>query len=87
MSTTTRLYDRREILAAAASAAAAACLPFSSLATPALGAPARSERLADWSVDDQWGIVPRWDAIPCVPQHRDDARLALAHPVDRGFLA
>lgn len=86
MSTSTRRYDRREILAAAAGAAAVACVPFSSYATPALGAP-RFEPLADWSIDDQWGVVPRWEAIPSVPQHLDDARLAFAHPVDRAFLA
>lgn len=82
MSTSVRVYDRREILAAAAGAAAVACVPFSSFATPALGAP-----LADWAIDDQWGVVPRWDAIPCVPQHRGDERITLAHPVDRAFLA
>ena len=86
MSTTTRLFDRREILAAAASAAAVASLPLRSLATPALGAPEVREPLADWSIDDQWGVVPRWDAIPCVPQHRGYERIALAHPVDRVFL-
>jgi hypothetical protein len=86
MSATTRLYDRREVLAAAASAAAVLAVPFGSFATPVLGAPC-VEPLADWSIDDQWGVVPRWDAIPSVPQHRDDARLASAHPVDRAFLA
>jgi hypothetical protein len=86
MSTGARLYDRREILAAAAAAAAVWGLPFSSFATPALGKP-RLEPLADWSIDDQWGVVPRWDAIPCAPQHRDDARLASADPVDLAFLA
>lgn len=86
MSTSTRVYDRREILVAALGAATVACIPFGSLATPALGAP-RVEPLADWSIDDQWGVVPRWDAIPCVPQHRDDARVALVHPADRAFLA
>ncbi len=87
MSTTTRLSDRRELLAAAASAAAVVSLPLRSLATPALGAPAVREPLADWSIDDQWGVVPRWDSIPCVPQHRDDERVALLHPADRAFLA
>jgi hypothetical protein len=82
---TTRLYDRREILAAAAGAAAIACLPFPSLATPTLGADQR-EPLVDWSIDDQWGVVPRWDAIPSMPQHRDDARLAGVHPVDARFV-
>jgi hypothetical protein len=85
MSTTTRLYDRREILAAASAAAAVAGLPFRSFATPALGAP-RVEPLADWSIDDQWGVVPRWDAIPCVPQHRDDARVAGVQPADARFV-
>ena len=86
MSTTRRLYDRREILAGAAGAAVVASLPFGSLATPALGAP-RVEPLADWSIDDQWGVVPRWDAIPCVPRQSDDARLALAHAADLGLVA
>ena len=86
MSTATRLYDRRQVLAAAAAAAAVASVPFGSFATPALGAP-RVEPVADWSIDDQWGVVPRWDAIPSVPQHRDDARVALVHPVDRAFVA
>jgi hypothetical protein len=86
MSITTRLYDRRDILAAAASAVAIGALPLRSLATPALGAP-RVEPLADWSIDDQWGVVPRWEAIPYVTQHRDDARVALVHPADRAFLA
>jgi hypothetical protein len=87
MSNTTRLYDRREILAAAAASVAVGSLPLRSLATPVLGAPGPREPVMDWSIDDQWGVVPRWDAIPCVPQHRDDARLALAHPVDRALLA
>ena len=87
MSAQTNLYDRRQILAAAAGAAAVACLPFHSLATPALGAPELREPLADWSIDDQWGVVPRWDAIPCVPQQRDDTWLALAPPADRAFVA
>jgi hypothetical protein len=85
MSTTTRLFDRREILAAAAAAAAAAGLPFSSFATPTLGAPS-VEPLADWSIDDQWGVVPRWDSIPCVPRQSDDARLAALASCDAPFL-
>jgi hypothetical protein len=85
MSTNTKLYDRREVLALAAAGAAVACLPLRSFATPALGAP-RVEPLADWSIDDQWGVVPRWDAIPSVPRHRDDARVAAAHPADAAFV-
>ena len=85
MSSTTRLYDRREILAGAAGAAAIACLPFPSLATPTLGAE-RREPLADWSIDDQWGVVPRWDAIPCAAQHCENPALALVHPADAPFV-
>ena len=85
MSTATRLYDRRQVLAAAAAAAAVASAPFGSFATPALGAP-RVEPLADWSIDDQWGVVPRWDAISCVPQHQGDARVAGVHPADALFV-
>jgi hypothetical protein len=85
MSTSTRLYDRREILAAAAGAAAVACVPFSSLATPALRKP-RVEPLADWSIDDQWGVVPRWDAIPSVPQHRESFGHAQMHSADAPFV-
>jgi len=86
MSTTTRLYDRREILAAAAGAAAVAGLPLGSFVTPTLGAP-RVGPPADWSIDDQWGVVPRWDAIPSVPpRQNDDSRLASAD-VDVPFLA
>jgi len=86
MSTKTDLYDRREILAAAAAAAAGACLPFRSFATPALGAAPLREPLADWSIDDQWGVVPRWDAIPCVPQRGGDPRLAVAATADLPFV-
>jgi hypothetical protein len=85
MTANAKVYHRREVLALAAAGVAVACLPFASLATPALGAP-RVEPLADWSIDDQWGIVPRWDAIPCAPQQSDDARLAVVHPADAPFL-
>jgi len=87
MSAKTRLFDRREILAVAASAATVAWLPFRSLATAALGAHEQAERLLDWSIDDQWGVVPRWDAIPSVPRQSDEARLAAVSAVDAPFLA
>ena len=86
MSTKTSVYDRREFIAAAVGTAAVAYLPFGSLAASAVGATQRTELLADWSIDDQWGVYPRWDAIPCAPQHREDPRLAAVHPVDVPFL-
>jgi hypothetical protein len=85
MSAHSKVYDRRELFAMAMAGAAAACLPRYSFATPSLGAP-RVEPLADWSIDDQWGVVPRWDAIPCAPRQSDDPRLADAHPADAPFL-
>jgi hypothetical protein len=86
MSETQRI-DRRGFIVAAASAAAVAYVPFGSFAAPAVGATETRELLADWSIDDQWGVVARWDAIPCVPQHADDARLAAVHPADVQFVA
>jgi hypothetical protein len=80
------LIDRRELLVGAASAAAVAYLPFGVVAAPAVGA-AQRELLSDWSIDDQWGVVPRWDAIPCVARQVDDARLAAVHPADLVFVA
>jgi hypothetical protein len=79
--------DRRGFIVAAASAAAVAYVPFGSLAAPAVGATETRELLADWSIDDQWGVVARWDAIPCVHQQEDSARLAAVHPADLAFLA
>jgi hypothetical protein len=67
------MIDRRELLVGAASAAAVAYLPFGVVAAPSVGA-AQRELLSDWSIDDQWGVVPRWDAIPCAAQHDEDAQ-------------
>jgi len=84
--------DRRELITAVASAAAVAYFPFGALAesTPAAAVPAaateRKALLADWTIDDQWGVYPRWDAIPCVPQHGEDQRLAAVDSVDLQFV-
>ena len=78
--------DRREFMVVAASAAAVAYLPFGSFAAPAVGAARQSELLAEWSIDDQWGVVPRWDAIPCKPHQANDELLAAVHPADRAFV-
>jgi hypothetical protein len=79
--------DRREFILAAASAAAVAYVPFGAVAAPAVGATQQSELLADWSIDDQWGVVPRWEAIPCTPRQLDDELLASVHPADRAFVS
>ena len=88
MSTKTNAWDRRDFLAAAAGAAAVAYLPFgSATAAPAVGVPERKDLLADWTIDDQWGVYPRYDAIVQVPTPREDPRLAALHPADLQFLA
>jgi hypothetical protein len=85
---TKRPLDRREFIAAAGSAAAVAYLPFGSLAAaPPVGAAESKELLADWSIDDQWGVYPRYDAHPFVPAQHEERRLAAVHPADVPFLA
>jgi hypothetical protein len=88
MSTLKSTWDRRELIAAAIGAATVAYLPFdSSRAAPAVGATHVRDVLADWSIDDQWGVWPRWDAIPCAPARQDaEPRWANVQPVDLPFL-
>jgi hypothetical protein len=80
--------NRRELIVAAGAAAVAVYLPFASEAVvaPPVGAATRGQTLADWSIDDQWGVYPRYDAISSVPNHGDDARLTAVQPVDRAFV-
>jgi hypothetical protein len=89
MSTKTSSWSRRELIAAAAGAAAVAYLPLGALAAaaPAVGATQRDDLLADWTIDDQWGVYPRYDAIPFAPPQHEDPRLAAVHPADLQFLA
>ena len=80
--------DRRGFIVAAGAAAVAVYAPFGgALATPTVGAATLKVALDDWSIDDQWGVFPRYDAIPCAPRQNDDARLAAVHPADAAFLA
>jgi hypothetical protein len=82
-----RRWDRRELIAAAAGAASVAYLPFGSFAAaPAVGASEPGGLLVDWSIDDQWGVYPRYDAIPVTPVQTDDPRLAAADAADLPFL-
>jgi hypothetical protein len=85
---TKRSLDRREFIAAAGSAAAVAYLPFASLAAaPPVGAAESKELLADWSIDDQWGVYPRYDALPFTPRRDTDESHAAVHAIDSQFLA
>jgi hypothetical protein len=89
MSHATKHLSRRDVIVAAGAATVAVYLPFADrgVAAPAVGATQRDNLSADWSIDDQWGVYPRYDAIPCVPQQSDDARRAAVHPADVAFLA
>ena len=59
MSSDTRL-DRRAFIAAAGGVAAVACLPVAlAAAEPAVGEAEPRATIADWHVDDMWGVYPR----------------------------
>ena len=58
MSSTT--LDRREFIAGAGAVAATACLPVAlAAAEPAVGDATPRATLADWHIDDMWGVYPR----------------------------
>jgi hypothetical protein len=86
--TNANAWGRREFLAAAAGTAAVAYLPFGAVvAAPSIGATRNQEVLADWSIDDQWGVYPRYDALASAPRQHDEQRLAAVHPADLAFVA
>jgi hypothetical protein len=85
--------DRREFIAAVGAVAATACVPVAlATATPAVGAATPSATLADWHVDDMWGVYPRPSEPIGYGRPRGDgdecaATLAAVHPVDWQFVA
>ena len=87
MSTTT--LDRRELIAGVGALAAVACLPVAlAAAEPAVGDATPRATLADWHIDDMWGVYPRpHEAIGYGRPRGDGEVLAAVHPADRAFLA
>ena len=87
MSATT--LDRREFIAAAGTLTAAACLPVAlAAAEPAVGSAKPTATLADWHVDDMWGVYPRpSEPIGYWRPHGDGELIAGVHPADLQFLA
>jgi hypothetical protein len=80
--------DRREFIVAAG-AIAVAYAPFSALAhvEPATPVAATSVLLDDWTIDDMWGVYPRYaDPIGYAPPREDAERTAAVAPVDLGFV-
>jgi len=54
------ILDRREFIATAGAAVAVACLPVAlAVAVPSVGEAAPLAKLADWTIDDMWGVYPR----------------------------
>ena len=88
MSTTPSL-DRREFLAGAGAAVVASALPLAlAVAAPPVGDTTPRALLADWHIDDMWGVYPRpHEAIGYGRPHGDGELLAAVHPADLAFLA
>ena len=81
--------DRRELIAGVGALAAVACLPVAlATAEPAVGDATARATLADWHIDDMWGVYPRpHEAIGYGRPRGDGEVLAAVHPADRAFLA
>jgi hypothetical protein len=83
------ILDRREFIVMAGAAAAVVCLPVAfAVATPAVGEVIPQATLADWSIDDMWGVYPRpSEPIGYGRPRGDGESLAAVHPADRQFLS
>jgi hypothetical protein len=81
--------DRREFIVAAGTAAVA-FTPIASLvqAAPAVPAAApHADLLADWTIDDMWGVYPRpHEAIGYGRPREDGERLAAVDPIYSAYL-
>jgi hypothetical protein len=80
--------DRREFIAGAGAIAAAACVPIAlATAAPAVGDAMPRATLADWHVDDMWGVYPRpSEPIGYGRPHGDGDTVAAVSAVDLPFL-
>jgi hypothetical protein len=78
------IIDRREFIAGAGAAAVAAYVPAALGATaPATGDVTPRASLADWHVDDMWGVYPRpSEPIGYGRPHGDGDLFAAVHPAD-----
>ena len=81
--------DRREFIAGAGAVAAATCLPIAlAAAAPMVGDATPRATLADWHIDDMWGVYPRpSEAIGYGRPHGDGELVAAVHPADLQFVA
>ena len=82
--------DRREFLVGAGAAiAASTLLPVAlAVASPPTGDTIPRAQLADWHVDDMWGVYPRpSEAIGYGRPRGDGELIAAVHAVDVQFVA
>ena len=88
MSTTSDL-DRREFLVGAGAAIVAGALPVAlAVAAPPAGGTQPRAQLADWHIDDMWGVYPRPSEAIGYGRPRGDGELSAAvHAVDLQFVA
>jgi hypothetical protein len=80
--------DRRVFIAGAGAVAAVVCLPVTlAVAAPSVGGTTPSAALADWHVDDMWGVYPRpSEPIGYSRPHGDGELVAAVAAVDLAFV-
>ena len=81
-------FDRRELIIGAGALALASALPVAfAMAEPAVGDATPRAKLADWHIDDMWGVSPRpSEAIGYGRPHGDGEVVAAVAAADLQFL-
>ena len=81
--------DRREFLVGAGAVIAASALPIAlAVAAPPAGDTTPRAQLADWHIDDMWGVYPRPSEVIGYGRPSDDGDLvAGVQTVDLQFVA
>ncbi len=81
--------DRREFLVGAGAAIAASALPVAlAVAAPPAGDTTPRAQLADWHIDDMWGVYPRPSEAIGYGRPPGDGELVVAvHAIDLQFVA
>jgi hypothetical protein len=82
------VIDRRVFLGSGAAVCAVSLLPLPAYAmpSPADPAPVTPNLLTDWTIDDMWGVYPRYADPIGYGRLRSETRVAAA-PVDAAFVA
>lgn len=82
------VIDRRVFLGSGAAVCAVSLLPLPAYAVPSSADPAHGmpKMLTDWTIDDMWGVYPRYSDPIGYGRPQSDVLVAAA-PVDAGFVA